>query len=113
MDLEIIIFLTAIIEVITLVCFFILCSNVGELKRRLLNNGATCTSMFSMYMAMGDKESAKRALIKVILADTQVQNALNSTPEHLLKVMAKYSKQMKEVDLIFDANKAIVCKNMF
>lgn len=113
MDLEIIIFLTAIIEVITLVCFFILCSNVGELKRRLLNNGATCTSMFSMYMAMGDKESAKRALIKVILADTQVQNALNSTPEHLLKVMAKYSKQMKEVDLIFDANKAIVCKDMF
>lgn len=113
MDLEIIIFFAAIIEVITLVCFFILCSNVGELKRRLLNNGATCTSMFSMYMAMGDKESAKRALIKVILADTQVQNALNSTPEHLLKVMAKYSKQMKEVDLIFDANKAIVCKNMF
>jgi hypothetical protein len=113
MDFDTILLVTGIIELITLICFFVLCSNVGELKRRLLNNGATCTSMFSMYMAMGDKENAKKALIKVILADTQVQNALNSTPDNLQNAMAKYSKQMKEVGLTFDANKAIVCKNMF
>lgn len=35
MDFDTILLVTGIIELITLICFFVLCSNVGELKRRL------------------------------------------------------------------------------
>lgn len=113
MDFDTILLVTAIIELITLICFFVLCSNVGTLKRKLLHNGATDSSMFSIYMVMGDKENAKKILIRMILSDSQIQNALNSTPDNLQNAMAKYSKPMKEVGLTFDANKAIVYKNMF
>lgn len=113
MDYDVILLMTGFIELVTLICFFVLCSNVGALKKKLLNNGATNTSMFSLYLSMGDNENAKKLLVKIILSDSQVQDALNSSPESLQNVLAKYSKPMKEVGLSIDITKAIVYKNMF
>lgn len=112
MEIDVIILLTAIIELVTLICFFVLCSNVGALKKRLLNNGVANSSMFALYMTLGEKERAKKVLIDIILSDSQVQSAMNSTPDNLQNAISKYSIPMKEVGLTFDATKAIVYKNM-
>lgn len=37
MDYDVILLMTGFIELVTLICFFVLCSNVGALKKKLLN----------------------------------------------------------------------------
>lgn len=112
MDFETAIYLTAILEVVTLICFFVLCSNVGAIKKRLSRDGATPTSAFSLYMGLGEIEKAKQVLIEMILADTAVQNTLTVSPEALKGAMAKYNGMMKEIGLVFDAEKAFQSKKI-
>ena len=113
MDFEIAIYLTAILEVVTLICFFVLCSNVSNIKNKISKNGITSSTMFALYIGMGEKEKAKLALMEMILADTIVQNSLTVSAERLKAVMGKYNKMMKEVGLEFDAEKAFEAKRLF
>lgn len=59
MDFETAIYLTAILEVVTLICFFVLCSNVSNIKNKISKNGITSSTMFALYIGMGEKEKSK------------------------------------------------------
>lgn len=113
MSLETIIILSAILELITLICFFVLCANVSSIKKKLRNNGATPSFAFSMYLGMGEKEKAKNVLIEMILADEIIQRAIIDNVGDLKSVMGKYEPMLKEVDLVFDAEKAFNSKKRY
>lgn len=107
--------LTAILEIIILICFFVLCSNVSKIKK-VLTPGGTVSSpqtVFAMYVAAGDTEKAKAVLMEIILADADVQTCINRNGEVLGNVLARYNRQMKEVGLEIDPEKAYSVNKLF
>lgn len=107
--------LTAILEIIILICFFVLCSNVSKIKK-VLTPGGTVSSpqtVFAMYVAAGDTEKAKAVLMEIILADADVQACINRNGEVLGNVLARYNRQMKEIGLEIDPEKAYSVKKLF
>ena len=58
--------ITAIIEVITLICFFVLYANVAKIKK-LLENKDDFTSKFKFLMNIGETEKAHDYLLNRIL----------------------------------------------
>ena len=107
--------LTAILEIIILICFFVLCSNVSKIKK-VLTPGSTVSSpqtVFAMYVAAGDTEKAKAVLMEIILADADVQACINRNGEVLGNVLARYNRQMKEIGLEIDPEKAYSVKKLF
>ena len=113
--LEFVFWLSAILQLILLVCFFILCSNVAKIKGIMTPNGATPppSTVYSLALAAGAVERAKNALMDIILSDADVQVCIKRKPDLLKNVLEKYSKQMKEVGLEIDTNKAHELKEMF
>lgn len=107
--------LTAILEIVILICFFVLCSNVSKIKKVLTPSGCTPSpqTKFSMFVAAGEKEKAKAALMEIILADPSVQDYVGYDANVFKNVLAKYDKQMKEVGLEIDPQKACDIKNLF
>lgn len=107
--------LTAILEIVILICFFVLCSNVSKIKKVLTPGGTVSTpqTVFAMYVAARDIVKAKEVLMSIILADPDVQACINRSGEVLGNVLARYNRQMKEVGLEIDPNKAYNIKNMF
>ena len=106
MSLETVVIVSALLEVVTLICFFVLCANVSSIKKKLGTNGADPSSAFAMYIGMGEKEKAKKVLIDMILADSDVHWTVATNPNSLKNVMVKYGAMLKEVDIEFDAEKA-------
>ena len=106
MSLETIIIVSAVLEVVTLVCFFVLCANVSSIKKKLGNNGIAPSSAFAMYIGMGEKEKAKKVLIDMIFADSDIHWTVAASADSLKNVMGKYGAMLKEVDIHFDAEKA-------
>lgn len=109
------IWLGAILELVLLICFFVLCSNVSKIKKAVSPGGDPPTSYtkFAMYLASGDKEKAKLELMNMILAEYLVQENINRNPELLKNVLSRYDKAMKEVGLVIDPQKAFETKNLF
>lgn len=106
MSIETIIILSAVLELITLFCFFVLCANVSSIKKKLRNNGIDPSSAFAMYIGMGEKEKAKKVLIDMIFADSDIHWTVAANADSLKNVMVKYGAMLKEVDIEFDAEKA-------
>ena len=106
---------TAILEIVILICFFVLCSNVSKIKKVLTPGGSVSTpqTVFAMYVAAGDTVKAKEVLMGIIFADPDVQTCINRSGEVLGNVLARYSRQMKEVGLEIDPQKAYDVKKMF
>lgn len=107
--------LTAILEIVILICFFVLCSNVSKIKK-VLTPGGTVSSpqtVFAIYVAAGDVVRAKAVLMDIILADADVQTCINRNGEVLGNVLARYSRQMKEVGIEIDPQKAYDVKKLF
>ena len=66
-----------------------------------------------MYLAAGDTEKAKDVLMDIILADADVQICINRNGEVLGNVLARYSRQLKEVGMEIDPQKAYDVKKLF
>ncbi len=113
MSLETVVIASAVLEVVTLICFFVLCVNVSSIKKKLRNNGADPSSAFAMYIGMGEKDKAKKVLIDMIFADEVVRGAIATNAGDLKSVMGKYEPMLKEVDLVFDAEKAFNSKKRY
>lgn len=109
------IWLGAILELVLLICFFVLCSNVAKIKKMVSPSGNPPTpyTMYAMYLAAGDKEKAKSVLMEIILADPNVQETINRSSDILKNVLARYDKAMKEVGLEIDPQKAFESKSLF
>lgn len=105
--------LTVIFEIIVLICFFVLCANVGSIKKKLLPYGSKQSSAFALYIAMGEKEKAKAILFEMLLADEKLQGALNTNVASVELEMRKYNAMLNKLELEFDANKAFATKKLF
>lgn len=55
------IWLGAILELVLLICFFVLCSNVAKIKKMVFPSGNPPSpyTMYAMYLAAGDKEKSE------------------------------------------------------
>lgn len=114
-NLELVFWLSAIVELIMLICFFVLCANISKIKKVIMPSGSTPTpqTAFAMYVAAGDTEKAKAVLMEIILADADVQDCIYRNGEVLGNVLARYNRQMKEVGLEIDPEKAYSVKKLF
>lgn len=112
-NLEIIFWLSAILQIIILICFFILCGNVSKIKRVITPSGnpPTPQTAFALYLAAGEVEKAKGVLLEMILADPHVQMCVGRDAEGLSNVLKRYDRPMKAVGLSIDAVKAVEVKN--
>lgn len=68
MDFETIIILSALLELVTLICFFVLCSNVSAIRKKLCKDDILSSSLIAMYMGLGEKSKAREALIEHIVS---------------------------------------------
>ena len=114
-ELEFAFWLTAILDLITLICFFVLCSNVSKIKKVVTpsGNAPSPQAAFSMYLAAGDTEKAKAVLMEIILADPNVQMYIGRDAKLLGNVLKRYDRQMKAVGLEIDTVKAGEAKSWF
>lgn len=114
-NLEIIFWLSAILQVIILICFFALCGNVSKIKRVVTPSGnpPTPQTAFSLYLSTGDVEKAKAVLMEIILSEPHVQMCIGRDVDGLQNVLKRYDRQMKAVGLDIDAKKAVDVKNWF
>lgn len=113
MSLETILILSAILNVVTLICYFVLCFNVSVIKKRMKYYGASQSTAFSVYISLGMYEKAKEILVEMILSDDDVRHSLTTNIESLQNVMGKYFRMLKLVDMTFDAEKAFNTKQLF
>lgn len=112
MDFETIIILSAILELITLICFFVLCSNVSAIRKKLCKDDILSSSLIAMYMGLGEKEKAREALIECIVSKSTLrEHLLNDNGANMS--LAPYRKLMKELDVEFDAEIAKDIKKKF
>lgn len=77
MEFDDILILSAIFEVIVLICFFVLCSNVSALKQRFVTKRPK-TAQFAFFMSLGDKERAREVLYRMIAEDENFNNVFYS-----------------------------------
>lgn len=113
-ELVLALWLGAILELVLLICFFVLCSNVSKIKKVLTPSGnpPTQDTVYAMSIAAGDKEKAKSVLMEIILSDPAIQETINQSGDILKNVLAKYNKAMKEVGLEIDSQKAFEMKKL-
>ncbi len=62
MDLDIAI-ASAVVEIITLIFFFVLCRNVSRIKKEIVIND-NLPGMFAMYISLGERDKAKKYCIR-------------------------------------------------
>lgn len=112
MDFETIIILSALLELVTLICFFVLCSNVSAIRKKLCKDDILSSSLIAMYMGLGEKSKAREALIDHIVSKSNLrENLLNDNGANVS--LAPYRKLMKELDVEFDAEIAKDIKKKF
>lgn len=70
---EIALIIGAILEIIILICFFILCSNVSKIRKHLIQND-DFEAKFKFLVKMNEKEKAKEILIDRILSNDDIFN---------------------------------------
>lgn len=96
--------LQAAIELIVLICFLILCSNVSKIRKKLIPNDRF-NACFSMYLAMGDKETARKILCEEISKQPEFimafRNNLNNADARKL-LEKKYKAHLESLGLSFD-----------
>ena len=77
MSLETIIFITALIEVITLICFLNLCGTVSSIKKRIGGTEATRMDKFNTYLVTGQIDKVKEVLTDMILSEKEWEQVAN------------------------------------
>ena len=60
--------ISAILQIVILICFFILCSNVSKIKKQIVQD-TDFESKFKFLMKIGEKDKAREILIDRILAN--------------------------------------------
>jgi|GEM_PF-1558094 len=70
-NLETIFYLSAIVEVITLICFFVLCSNVSSIKKRIGGTEFTRMNKFNSFILTGQTDHAKELLVQMMMCEPE------------------------------------------
>lgn len=72
-----IIFITALIEIITLICFFNLCGTVSSIRKRIGGTETTRMDKFNAYLATGQIDKAREVLTDMILSEKEWEQVAN------------------------------------
>ena len=106
MDIETIYYLSIALDVIVLICFFVLVGNVSEIKKALNASSKPQLALFTFYLSTGDKAKAREILKGIILSDQVFETAFYSNIESKKYarelVINKYQALAKEVDFEID-----------
>lgn len=70
-NLETIFYLSAIVEVVILICFFVLCSNVSSIKRRIGGTEFNRDKKFSSLILTGQTDRAKELLVQMMMFEPE------------------------------------------
>lgn len=86
---EVIIYLGIILNLVTLICFFVLCYNVSKIKKQFVVD-KDINAAFSMYISLGEYEKAKELLFHEIMKQNEyiasfTYNGNNSAQRTVLK----------------------------
>lgn len=113
-DLGLVYFISAVISLIVLICFFVLVSNVSAIRNTLRVNNEDFGPSFNLYLATGDKKAARDLLLDRIKQEDYFKEAFffraHAAEPARAMLMEKYGKQMELVDLTIDfeeVNKSI------
>ncbi|MDO4743633.1 MAG: hypothetical protein Q4B04_06335 [bacterium] len=109
MSFETVLIISAAIEVITLICFFVLCSNVSALRKQVCKDNIPPSSLIAMYMGLGQKEKARDLLIDHIVNNSMLRDKLHSASEANI-VLRPYQKLMDELGVNYDPDLAQIIK---
>lgn len=99
MELNDIIILTALIQVVTLICFFVLCTNVSTIKKEI-QAPQPFGAAFNFYLSIGQAEKAKELLIRAIMNEEVFKTAFFSNRSDKGNAQAYIEKKYKRY---FDA----------
>lgn len=112
MNIELIIIVSAIIQIVVLFMFFILSSNVSSIRNKLTDVDIDRNDKFDFYICTGQIDIAKDLLCKIILADNLWEKVFDESSlirdESRSKILEKYKNKMNEVGLIIDFSKQVL-----
>lgn len=101
MDFQTIIIISAILNLIMLICFLVLCDNVASIKKRIGGTETTRMDKFNIYVLTGQIERAKEILSQMIISEPNWQYVI--TMDSARKALAtKYAKMLDAVGLSLD-----------
>lgn len=105
MEIQTIIIIGAIIQLITLICFFVLCANVSKISKSISGKN-TFDSMFKMYLSLGETEKAKKLLLNEMKNDDCLQQCFCETDGlkagARAKLTGEYAKYIKVLGMDFN-----------
>lgn len=106
---EIIIFILVVIQVIALICFFVMCINVAAIKKNSVP-AQPWQASFNLYYSTGQIEKAKELVMKAIMSESTFASAFYLNVSNRIdaqkQIEDKYKEYLNLVDLSFDFNKA-------
>lgn len=109
MNIETFIIISAIIEVITLICFYFLCSNVAAIRRNS-TSPQNLEATFNLYYSTGQIEKARELLMMSIKNDSEFATAFYQESSYKVEAQKhienKYGKLLELVGLRIDFDKA-------
>ena len=112
MDFETILILSAVLQVIILICFFVLCSNVSSIKAKVCRDGAPISTVVATLLAAGEKERAKAELLEFLIAKMNNSYVNAGSEVDIDNILNPYKGLMKAVDLNFDVKVMSQVKKM-
>lgn len=100
MELTTVLVLSAILELVILVCFFFLCVNVSTIKKSV---APPWRGVFNLYYSTGQIEKVKEVLMKTIMNEKEFEKAflVNTADKYPMQkaIEGKYKKQLELVGL--------------
>lgn len=107
MSLESIVIISAIIQIVVLICFFSLCSTVNSIKSRIGGTETTRMDKFNIYIMMGQIDKAKDILSQMIISESEWEHVFNHKYPALMdksrkSLQTKYEELLNLVDLKLD-----------
>lgn len=98
MELTTILVLSAILESVILVCFFVLCINVNKIKK---NVAPPWRGVFNLYYSTGQIEKAREVLMKAIMTEKEFEKAFYvNTPDKYPMQKAIEGRYKKLLELV-------------
>ena len=103
---EFIVIVEAVIAIIAIVCFFIMCGNVAAIRKAVKpeQSNVPLAVVLRLYMSLGLKKEAQDRLVRQMLAE----DTLDKTGDYVGRcksVLDKYSKMIEYVGLTIDEEK--------
>ena len=112
-DLETYLIIGAILELIIIICFFILCNNVSLIRKRQSYSDRPISVVIAVLLAAGEKEKAK-VIMTEYLTD-RIASLPGVLPDRvdIENVLKQHASILKTLDINFDVDLFITSRTSF